>query len=430
MTWAPRNVFRVLAGLPSRNEAGTIATVTADLDAAIATLPFPAEALLVNADNASTDGTPGIFLATATMSPKHVITTDPAAGKGASTLALLKFGCDQGFDAIICVDTDLAAVPASWIHALLGAIHAGAGVCYPLRPPAWNGADLTYHLAYPVLVAVFGADLREPLCGDIAISRSAAQRIIAEPWTARELRYGGDFLIAALAAVQSWNAVTLTRKRRNKLRSFAVAPGGDYRMGQKFADNALTVQRRAAFRLRQEPPAELMPSPGQTPGEPGTAVPAGDPDIALLAKSTARQLREDAREGAFTVFPAPLAKRLENHATSGEAGLGLPWPAWRDCLVAWISDYGTPASRAIPVELLETLFLNRVVGHHAEITGTLGWYSTVCEQARDLFARRHELWRGRNISSGPDNTPARHPVRVESIPPCHSPGRPVGGSPC
>ena len=47
--------FRVLVGLPSYNEADTIAAVTADLDAAVTTLPFPAEALLVNADNASTE---------------------------------------------------------------------------------------------------------------------------------------------------------------------------------------------------------------------------------------------------------------------------------------------------------------------------------------------------------------------------------------
>jgi len=384
--------FRVLAGLPSRNEASTIATVTTDLDAAVGTLPFPAETLLVNADNASTDGTPGLFLATTTKSPKHVITTAGAAGKGASTIALLQFGCEQGFDAIISVDTDLAEVPASWIHAMLGAIHDGAAVCYPLRPPAWNGADLTYQIAYPVLAAVFGADLREPLCGDIAVSRHAAQRILAEPWTTRELRYGGDFLIAALAVAQPWQAVALDRKRRNKLRSFSAAPGGGYRMGQKFADNALTVQHRAALRLRQEPPGELMPSPSHTPAEPGAIVPADDPDIALLAKSTARQLREDARNGAFTVFPSPLASQLKIHATSGEATMGLPWPTWRDCLVAWIRDHDAPAGYAIPVELLETLFLNRVVGHHTEIAGTRGWYATVLGQAQDLFTHRHALW--------------------------------------
>lgn len=384
--------FRVLVGLPSLNEADTIAAVTADLDAAVTTLPFPAEALLVNADNASADGTPDTFLATATTSPKHVITTAHAAGKGTNTVALLKFGCEQDFDAIISVDTDLAEVPASWIHALLGAVYEGAEVCYPLRPPTWNGGDLTYQLAYPALAGVFGADLREPLCGDIALSRRAAQRILAEPWTAGELRYGGDFLIASLAVSQPWHTATLTRKRRNKLRSFSTVPGGEYRMGGKFAENARAVQRRAALRLRQDPPELLVPSASQTPVEPDFVVPAYDPDIALLAESTARRLREDARDDAFTVFPAPLADQLQLHATSDDASGGLPWPTWRDCLVAWIRDHDAPAERAIPVELLETLFLSRVVGHHAEIAGTRGWYSTVRDQAQDLFTHRHALW--------------------------------------
>jgi hypothetical protein len=384
--------LRVLVGLPSFNEADTIAAVTADLDAAVTALPFPSEALLVNADNASTDGTPDAFLATATTSPKHVITTAHAAGKGTNTIALLTFGCEQDFDAIVSVDTDLAEVPASWIHALVGAVYEGAEVCYPLRPPTWNGGDLTYQLAYPVLAGVFGADLREPLCGDIALSRRAAQRILAEPWTAGELRYGGDFLIASVAVARPWHTVTLTRKRRNKLRSFSTVPGGEYRMGAKFAENARAVQRRATLRLQQDPPKLLAASASPTPVEPDFVVPADDPDIALLAESTARRLREDARDEAFTVFPAPLAGRLQRHASSAAANRGLPWPIWRDCLLAWIRNHGAPTERAIPVELLETLFLSRVVGHHAEIAGTRGWYSTVLDQAEDLFAHRRALW--------------------------------------
>ncbi|MGH8879795.1 MAG: glycosyltransferase family 2 protein, partial [Stackebrandtia sp.] len=241
--------FRILVGLPSFNEADTIATVTADIDAALNTLPFRADTVLVNADNASTDGTPEVFLNTPTAAPKKVITTEHAAGKGTNTLALLRLAREQGVHAVVSVDTDLAEVPASWIHSMLGAVRDGVDFCYPLRPPRWNGGDLTYQLAYPVLAGLFGADLREPLCGDIALSRHAAERLLSEPWTAGERRYGGDFLIASLAVAHSWTTVTLGHKRRNKLRSFFAAPSGDYRMGCKFAENARAVQRRAAHRL-------------------------------------------------------------------------------------------------------------------------------------------------------------------------------------
>jgi hypothetical protein len=163
-------------------------------------------------------------------------------------------------------------------------------------------------------------------------------------------------------------------------------------MGGKFAENARAVQRRAALRLRQNAPEHLVPSASQTPVEPDFVVPADDPDIALLAESTGRRLRDDARDDAFTVFPALLAGQLQLHATADDANRGLPWPTWRDCLIAWIRNHGAPAERAIPVELLETLFLSRVVGHHTEIAGTRGWYSTVRDQAQDLFTHRHALW--------------------------------------
>jgi hypothetical protein len=54
--------FSILGGLSSFNEADTIAKVTTDIDAGLATLPFPAKAQLMNADSSSTDGTPEIFL--------------------------------------------------------------------------------------------------------------------------------------------------------------------------------------------------------------------------------------------------------------------------------------------------------------------------------------------------------------------------------
>ncbi len=85
---------------------------------------------------------------------------------------------------MLFVDSDLAEVPPSWIHALVGRIHGGSDFCYPLRPPTWNGGDLTYHLAYPMMAGVFGADLREPLCGEIALSGDAAVQL-AESSSAR-----------------------------------------------------------------------------------------------------------------------------------------------------------------------------------------------------------------------------------------------------
>jgi len=384
--------LRIVVGLPSFNEADTIAKVARDIDAGLVGLPFDAEALLVNADNSSTDGTPEAFPAAPTISVKTVLTTGHQAGKGANWLAVLRLAADRGADAVLLVDSDLAEVPDSWVHALVGSVHEGADFCFPLRPPTWNGGDLTYQLAYPLLAGTFGANLREPLCGDIALSESAVKAVLAETWTASELRFGVDFLVASAAVTRSWQTVDLTYRRRNKLRSFSSNTDGDYRMGAKFAEVSDAIRHRVALRLLQDPPDSLPSSRSATPSDVRT-VSLHDNDIAELAVSTSRRLLADAHQGTLSSFPPALADRLAHHATSAAAVRGLSWPDWRDCLFAWIMGRDTQGRR-IPTELLETLFLNRVVGHHREIAGTADWYTTVVHQAEDVFAHRHELWAG------------------------------------
>lgn len=384
--------YRLLIGLPSFNEADTIAKVTSDIDHGLLTLPFPVEALLLNCDNASTDGTTGRFLETTTHFPKRVVTTEHAAGKGTNTVAILQHVIDDSFDAVISVDTDLAEVPQEWIHGLAEALYEGADYCYPIRPPRWNGGDLTYHLAYPVLAGVFGVDLREPLCGDVALSRRAAQQVLGEQWTAGDLRYGGDFLIASLAATGAWTCISLGAKRRNKLRSFSGVTDDDYRMGGKFRENALSVRHRARARIAAgPPPTRLAPMGVRTPVDSAFVVSDRDHDIDRLARGTLSRLLRDRDEHGFSVFAPHIASMLIDFVAA-DAERGLPWPLWRDVLASWVSPEVMGNGAVPPVDLLETLFLSRVVGHHREIAGKLDWYQTVVDQAQDFFDHRQHLW--------------------------------------
>lgn len=385
-------LFRILVGLPSFNEVDTIARVTHDIDVALSTLPFPCDALLVNADNSSTDGTTDAFLSVVTQRDKRIVTTPYAAGKGANWRALLRITLDWGFDCALFVDTDLAGVPESWTHALIGAVQAGANFCFPLRPPTWNGSDLTYQLAYPLLAGVFGADLREPLCGEIALSARAVRQALCPEWTLDELRFGVDFRVASIAATQTWQAVILPVPRQNKLRSFSADASGEYRMGAKFAEVSGAIRSRVSWRLRQPPPRTFEVNSARAPVDPEHLAPLYDADITQLAEMTTRRLRAEARSGALAIFPSQLAGRLQAHTNSAAVTRGLSWELWRECLFAWIASHNNREQGAIPDDLFEILFLNRVVGHHTEIVGMTDWYSTVLEQARDLFLHRHVLW--------------------------------------
>jgi hypothetical protein len=284
-------------------------------------------------------------------------------------------------------------VPQEWIHGLAEALYEGADYCYPIRPPRWNGGDLTYQLAYPVLAGVFGVDLREPLCGDVALSRRAAQRVLGEQWTAGDLRYGGDFLIASLAATEAWTCISLGAKRRNKLRSFSGATDDDYRMGGKFRENALSVRHRARARIAAgPPPTRLVPMGVRTPVDSVFVVPDRDHDIDRLAHGTASRLRRDADEHAFRMFAPHIATALVDFVATDRPERGLSWPIWRDVLASWICPEAAGNRAVVPIDLLETLFLSRSVGHHHEIAGKPDWYETVADQAQDLFDHRHDLW--------------------------------------
>lgn len=383
---------RIVVGLPSFNEADAIAIVTRDLDEALATLPFQVSALLVNADNSSTDGTVDAFMTTSTRYPKHAITTPHGGGKGTNWRAVFKLLRDEDFDVALMVDTDLGAVPASWIHALAAAVVSGGNdFVFPLRPATWNGGDLTYQLAYPVLAGTFGGDLKEPLCGDIAISRNGAERVLDQDWTPSDLRFGVDALVASVAlATGSWRMVALRERRRNKLRSFTPQQGADYRMGAKFAEVAATVRHRCRILLSEPMPKSFMPCAEAAPPGAGLPVPHDDLDIARLAEATARRLAEDVDAGVIDALPQSVVRPLSEHIASGACGRGLPWPVWRDVLVSLIKE----DDETIPADLLETLFLNRVVGHHTEVRGTVDWYDTVHQQTLDFFAHRASLWNG------------------------------------
>jgi glycosyltransferase involved in cell wall biosynthesis len=83
------DAVKVAVVIPTRNEARTLGAVTAAADAGLVVLG--ANALIVNADGGSDDGTGAAFLATPTRTQKRLITIDGPPGKGRNLLAAWKF---------------------------------------------------------------------------------------------------------------------------------------------------------------------------------------------------------------------------------------------------------------------------------------------------------------------------------------------------
>src|SRR5689334_782579 len=116
----------VVAGVPSFCEEGTIGHVTAQVDRGLSALGPGVRATIVNADNASPDGTRAAFEATPTRAEKVYLPTAPGLrGKGHNVANLLRYAVERDARALVIVDADLQSITADWVPRLAGPVLAG-----------------------------------------------------------------------------------------------------------------------------------------------------------------------------------------------------------------------------------------------------------------------------------------------------------------
>ncbi|WP_330315085.1 hypothetical protein OHS17_32500 [Streptomyces sp. NBC_00523] len=169
---------RTAAILPSRNEPSTIFTVTTAVDHALR----DEHAVIIHADSSDTPDTATQFAATPTRAAKSGLAGLPR-GKGAQILAALRRPEFTDAEVALIADTDTRNPDPAVYRALLDQVHAGAALAIADYPRHWDEANLTNHVARPLIAATTGLDVPQPLAGDLAVSRqalNAAQEAAAE----------------------------------------------------------------------------------------------------------------------------------------------------------------------------------------------------------------------------------------------------------
>ncbi|KUN17644.1 hypothetical protein AQJ11_37945 [Streptomyces corchorusii] len=159
--------------LPSRNEPDTIAAVTTAIDAALA----EHRSVIVNADSSDTPDTSERFVATGTRAAK-VSLASLVRGKGAQILAAARRPEIADAHAVLITDTDTLGPDPAVYAALLERISGGAALAIADYPRHWDEANLTNHLARPLIAATTGHDVPQPLAGDLALSRAALDAVL------------------------------------------------------------------------------------------------------------------------------------------------------------------------------------------------------------------------------------------------------------
>jgi len=191
---------KIVVGVPTWCEAATIQDHVGRIDRALAAAGFRADdAVIVNADNQSPDGTAELFMRTPTSFQKVPLAT-AGRGKGRNCAALLDYATTVGVKALVTLDADLEVLPDNWLPAMLQPVlNDETDLVAPLYSRYWYDANQTNQVSAPVLLAMTGHAVRQPIGGDFAFSARALRHLQETPWPEVALGFGWDaFVVTAV----------------------------------------------------------------------------------------------------------------------------------------------------------------------------------------------------------------------------------------
>ena len=198
--------MKVIVGIPSLNEADSIAHVAECLDQGIPRLRahFPeTEVILVNIDSSSSDGTTERFLsAHVTRASREIVVVPGQPGKGKNLLALFRLAVERRTSAIVTVDADITSITDQWLSLLVSPILDGnTDLVVPHYARSRYEGSTTNHFAFPLASSVAGFLVRQPIGGDFGISLKLARVVLESVPPPGGEQYGIDLWLSLAAAM-------------------------------------------------------------------------------------------------------------------------------------------------------------------------------------------------------------------------------------
>ncbi len=186
----------LIVGIPSHNEADTIAYVAEQVDRGL-TKNFPKyKAVIINLDNYSPDNTKKIFLNVKTANPKiYISTVRGVMGKGRNLYNLFNYASRLNAKAVAVVDADLESITSEWMKNLLTPILTGYDLATPYYSRCEYDGSITNHICYPLIYGLFGLNIRQPIGGDFAFSPKLVEYWLKQKWHKTTYKYGIDIFM-------------------------------------------------------------------------------------------------------------------------------------------------------------------------------------------------------------------------------------------
>ncbi len=199
----PENINKadLVVGIPSYNEADSIALPTLQASLGIKKYFPDKQAVIINCDNNSPDNTKNAFLDTVTAVPKIYMSTPPGVrGKGNNLKNLFTKVTDLQAKAIIVVDADIKSITPEWIKCMGEPLFSGFSYVTPLYARHKYDGTITNSIAYPLSRALYGVRVRQPIGGDFGFSGSLAKAYLeTDIWDQAVTCFGIDIWMTTIA---------------------------------------------------------------------------------------------------------------------------------------------------------------------------------------------------------------------------------------
>ncbi|GAB4400860.1 MAG: glycosyltransferase [Anaerolineales bacterium] len=260
----------LVAGIPAYRNAKTIAALVQQVAMGLAAHYPDLRTVLVVADGGSTDDT--VAAASAPPMPdsvKRIVTGyHGVTGRGSAVRAIFQIATALEADACIILDGDLKGMPPRWVRALADPVLSGDYeylTPYYTYPRTESGpTDL---IAYPLLRALLGRDVRQPTADVFGVSGELAGHFAdKDVWETEVARAGVGVWMTAVAIQEGrriGQAALGTRKHESREPSTTTDQAFSQMVGTLFRMAYIFRKTWLAF-----PEVQPVPVVGEAPLEP------------------------------------------------------------------------------------------------------------------------------------------------------------------
>lgn len=201
---------KIAVCVPTYNEVDSIQFIVNKIDRGLLKYTRNYECFIVNCDNNSKDGTGKKFKQINTENSKKVYICSPEIGKGINLIKFFKFCHENDIDYAMTLDADVISMEEWWIENFLDMlISSKADYVVPSYKRNRFEGSTTNLFAFPLIYAISGIKIRQPIGGDFAFNKKYIEYILKQTVNDDIKKYGIDIYMTLNAIYGRFNIHTI-----------------------------------------------------------------------------------------------------------------------------------------------------------------------------------------------------------------------------